>query len=221
MALLVVGSIALDSVETPAGIAEDALGGSATSHFSYAASFFTPVRLVGVVGEDFPGEHKALLASRDIDTSGLMVEPGGKTFRWKGKYEGDMNMAETLETHLNVLATFDPDLSPKFAETPFVFLANGSPSMQRKVLRQSEEAEAGRRRHDEPPGSTSSARTNCWPCSARWTASSSSDGGGPSPDGARSTSSGPAARCSRSGPSSSSSRRGSTGRCSSRRTRRS
>ena len=135
MSLLVVGSIALDSVETPHGVVDDALGGSAT-YFSYAASYFTPVRLVGVVGEDFPAEHRATLEGRRIDTSGLVVERGGKTFRWRGKYQGDMNSAETLEVHLNVLGTFNPDLSPGFAETPFVFLANGSPVMQLKVLRQ-------------------------------------------------------------------------------------
>ncbi len=135
MSLLVVGSIALDSVETPHGVVNDALGGSAT-YFSYAASYFTPVRLVGVVGEDFPVHHKHMLEGRKIDTSGLVVEKGGHTFRWRGKYEGDMNMAETLEVHLNVLGTFNPDLTPAFAETPFVFLANGSPAMQRKVLSQ-------------------------------------------------------------------------------------
>ena len=135
MPLLVVGSVALDSVETPRGVVHDALGGSAT-FFSYAASYFTPVRLVGVVGEDFPMAHREMLEKRRIDTSGLVVEKGGKTFRWRGRYTGDMNSAETLEVHLNVLGTFDPDLSPAFAETPFVFLANGSPSMQRKVLSQ-------------------------------------------------------------------------------------
>jgi sugar/nucleoside kinase (ribokinase family) len=135
MSLLVVGSIAFDSVETPHGVVENALGGSAT-YFSYAASFFTPVRLVGVVGEDFPDSHRQMLEGRKVDTSGLIVEKGGKTFHWKGKYEGDMNAAETLEVHLNVLGTFNPDLSPKFAETPFVFLANGSPVMQRRVLQQ-------------------------------------------------------------------------------------
>lgn len=135
MPLLVVGSVALDSVETPRGVVENALGGSAT-FFSYAASFFTPVRLVGVVGEDFPPEHRALLEGRGVDTSGLVVEAGGKTFHWKGRYQGDMNTAETLEVHLNVLGTFDPELSREFAETPFVFLANGSPAMQRKVLSQ-------------------------------------------------------------------------------------
>jgi sugar/nucleoside kinase (ribokinase family) len=135
MSLLVVGSVAFDSVETPHGTVADALGGSA-SFFSYAASFFTPVRLVGVVGEDFPPAHRAMLESRRVDTSGLIVEKGGKTFRWRGKYTGDMNTAETLEVHLNVLGTFNPELSPGFAETPFVFLANGHPATQRRVLAQ-------------------------------------------------------------------------------------
>ena len=135
MSLLVVGSVAFDSVQTPHGVVENALGGSAT-FFSYAASFFTPVRLVGVVGEDFPAVHREMLQARNVDTSGLIVEKGGKTFHWKGKYEGDMNTAETLEVHLNVLGTFNPTLSDEFAETPFVFLANGSPAMQLKVLSQ-------------------------------------------------------------------------------------
>src|SRR3954464_9254862 len=107
MPLLVVGSVAFDTVETPHGVVENALGGSAT-FFSYSSSFFTPVRLVGVVGEDFPSEHRALLESRQVDTSGLVVEKGGKTFHWKGRYQGDMNTAETLEVHLNVLGTFNP-----------------------------------------------------------------------------------------------------------------
>src|SRR4051812_24465872 len=136
MSLLVVGSIAFDSVETPHGVVENALGGSAT-YFSYAASYFTPVRLVGVVGEDFPPEHRAMLEGRNIDTSGLVVEKGGSTFRWRGKYEGDMNSADTLEVHLNVLGTFNPDLPASFTDTPFVFLANGSPATQLKVLSQS------------------------------------------------------------------------------------
>jgi sugar/nucleoside kinase (ribokinase family) len=140
MSLLVVGSVAFDSVETPHGTVTDALGGSA-SFFSYAASFFTPVRLVAVVGEDFPAAHRAMLEERNIDTSGLIVEPGGKTFRWRGKYTGDMNMAETLEVHLNVLGTFSPELSPRFASTPFVFLANGHPATQRKVRAQVKNAQ--------------------------------------------------------------------------------
>ena len=135
MSLLVVGSVAFDSVETPHGVVDDALGGSAV-FFSYAASYFTPVRLVGAVGEDFPHTHREMLEGRKVDTSGLIIEPNGKTFRWRGKYTGDMNTAETLEVHLNVLGTFNPDLSAKFAETPYIFLANGSPAMQRRVLAQ-------------------------------------------------------------------------------------
>src|SRR6185295_11094101 len=101
MSLLVVGSIAFDSVETPTQKRDDVLGGSAV-FFSYAASYFAPVRLVGVVGEDWPAEHTKLLQSRNIDTSGLSVTPGAKTFRWRGRYMPNMNDRETLEVHLNV-----------------------------------------------------------------------------------------------------------------------
>ena len=148
MSLLVVGSIAFDTVQTPHGLVEDALGGSAT-YFSYAASYFTPVRLVGVVGEDFPDDRRRILEGRNVDTSGLIVEPGGKTFRWRGKYEGDMNNAETLEVHLNVLGTFNPDLPPAFVDTPVrlpgqrqpVDAAQGPPAVDRPQAR--------RGRHDE------------------------------------------------------------------------
>ncbi len=135
MSLLVVGSLAFDSVQTPHGRVDDVLGGSA-AFFSFAASYFTPVRLVGVVGEDFPAEHRRLLESRNIDVSGLKVEPGGRTFRWKGRYEGDMNSAETLEVHLNVFGSFKPEIPQHFHDSPFVFLANGSPATQMKVLEQ-------------------------------------------------------------------------------------
>lgn len=135
MSLLVVGTVALDTVETPHGEVREALGGSAT-FFSYAASYFTPVRLVAVIGEDFPHTHRELLENRGVDTSGLIVRPDGKTFRWRGKYEGDMNAAQTLEVHLNVLTGFDPVLSPGHAETPYIFLANVDPNIQLKVLRQ-------------------------------------------------------------------------------------
>src|SRR5262249_2269715 len=101
MSLLVTGTIALDSVETPHGRHDNVLGGSAT-FFSYAASFFTAPRLVGIVGDDFPAEHTQLLNSRKVDTSGLEIKHGAKTFRWKGSYSGSMNEATTLETHLNV-----------------------------------------------------------------------------------------------------------------------
>ncbi|NLF73397.1 MAG: sugar kinase [Candidatus Anammoximicrobium sp.] len=135
MPLLVIGSVALDSVHTPRDVREDVLGGSAV-YFSYAASFFTSVRLVGVVGEDWPEEHTLFLRSRRIDTRGLQVVPGGKTFRWRGRYETNMNDRETLEVHLNVLGDFDPVLPEDFKRCPYVFLANGSPQAQLKVLDQ-------------------------------------------------------------------------------------
>src|SRR6185295_20130165 len=106
MSLLVVGSIAFDSVETPTEKRDNVLGGSAV-FFSWAASYFTRVRLVGVVGQDWPAEHTALLTKQGIDTSGLHVEPG-ETFRWRGKYMPNMNDRETLEVHLNVFEKFDP-----------------------------------------------------------------------------------------------------------------
>lgn len=135
MSLLVVGSIALDSVETPADRRDDVLGGSAV-YFSYAASYFTPVRLVGVVGEDWPDAHTQLLAERHVDTSGLEKVPGAKTFRWRGKYLPNMNDRETLEVHLNVFGDFNPKLPESFRSSRFVFLANGSPVLQMRVLEQ-------------------------------------------------------------------------------------
>jgi sugar/nucleoside kinase (ribokinase family) len=135
MPLLVVGSVALDSVHTPRDAREDVLGGSAV-YFSYAASFFTSVRLVGVVGEDWPREHTQFLQSRRIDTSGLQVVPGGKTFRWRGQYATNMNDRQTLDVQLNVLGDFDPVLPDAFKRCPYVFLANGSPHAQMKVLDQ-------------------------------------------------------------------------------------
>ena len=135
MSLLVVGSIALDSVQTPTESRDNVLGGSAV-YFSYAASYFTSVSLVGVVGEDWPDEHTELLRRQNIDTSGLQVVTGRKTFRWKGKYFSNMNDRETLEVHLNVFEDFDPKLPHSYRDTPYVFLANGSPKLQLKVLAQ-------------------------------------------------------------------------------------
>jgi cytidine kinase len=135
MSLLVVGSVAIDSIQTPTQMRENVLGGSAT-YFSYAASFFTPVRLVGVVGDDFPGEHVELLNGRQIDTSGLQVVAGGKTFFWKGKYQPNMNDRETLEVHLNVFGDFRPTLPDDYRRSDFLFLANGSPVTQMSVLEQ-------------------------------------------------------------------------------------
>jgi sugar/nucleoside kinase (ribokinase family) len=135
MPLLVVGSIALDSVETSTQTRENVLGGSAV-FFSYAASYFSSVRLVGVVGQDWPHEHTALLKKQGIDTSGLQVVPGAKTFRWKGKYQPNMNDRETLEIHLNVFEDFNPVLPADYRQCKYLFLANGSPVIQMKVLDQ-------------------------------------------------------------------------------------
>jgi sugar/nucleoside kinase (ribokinase family) len=138
--LLVVGSLAFDSIETPNGAVDDALGGSAT-YFSYAASFFRPPRLVGAVGEDFPHEHTQLLARRGIDVSGLQTL-AGRTFRWKGRYHQDMNTRDTIEVHLNVLGEFDPTVPGKFSDSTHVFLANSSPATQARVLDQISRPEA-------------------------------------------------------------------------------
>ena len=135
MSLLVVGSIAFDSVETPTDRRDNVIGGSAT-YFSYAASYFTPVKLVGVVGDDWPDGHTALLESRNINTEGLEVKEGEKTFSWKGKYLPNMNDRETLEVNLNVFETFSPVLPESYKDTPFVFLANGAPNIQLQVLDQ-------------------------------------------------------------------------------------
>ncbi len=136
MSLLVVGSVALDSVETPFGKEEDVLGGSAT-FFSTAASFFTPVRLVAVVGSDFPQKHVDFLTGRGVDTSGL-VRQEGKTFRWKGRYTHQLNEAQTLDTQLNVFQHFAPDLPANFRDARHVFLGNIHPELQGRVLDQVE-----------------------------------------------------------------------------------
>ena len=134
MPLLVVGSVAIDNVETPEARRDGLLGGSAT-HFSYAASFFTDVQLVGVVGNDWPKEHTKLLSDRGIDTSGLQTLDG-KTFTWTGRYEPNMNDRETLDVQLNVFGQFNPVLSDGYKRTEYVFLANGVPALQMKVLDQ-------------------------------------------------------------------------------------
>lgn len=138
MSLLVVGSVAIDNVETPQERRDDLLGGSAT-HFSYAASFFTPVNLVGVVGEDFPAEHKELLSGVGVDTAGLVTKEGGKTFTWTGRYLPNMNDRETLDVQLNVFGEFDPVVPESFQGSKLVFLANGVPAVQAKVLDQAPE----------------------------------------------------------------------------------
>jgi sugar/nucleoside kinase (ribokinase family) len=134
MALLVVGSVALDSLETPFGVRQDVLGGSAT-YFSTAASFFTPVRVVAVVGEDFPEAHVEFLRGRGVDLAGLERRPG-RTFRWSGRYEFDLNQAHTLDTQLNVFADFRPELPEPFRDSSHVFLGNIDPELQLRVLDQ-------------------------------------------------------------------------------------
>jgi sugar/nucleoside kinase (ribokinase family) len=135
MPLLVVGSVAIDSVETPTACRDDVLGGSAV-FFSYAASFFSPVKMIGTVGDDFPTKHTTFLENRGIDTSGLEVIAGGKTFRWRGRYMPNMNDRETLEVHLNVFGEFKPTLSETHRQSKFVFLGNSSPITQLSVLDQ-------------------------------------------------------------------------------------
>ncbi len=135
MPLVVVGSVALDSVETPTEKRDDLLGGSA-AYFSYAASYFTPVKLVSVVGEDWPEEHTKLLQSRNIDTAGMQTIPGGKTFRWHGRYHDNMNDRDTLDVQLNVMNQFDPVLPEEYRRCRYLFLANDPPQLQMKVLQQ-------------------------------------------------------------------------------------
>ncbi len=136
MDILVIGSVAFDSVETPFGRGDDVLGGSAT-YFSTSASFFTGVQLVAVVGDDFPEEPRNFLLSRGVNLDGLQQRPG-QTFRWKGRYGYDLNEAHTLETHLNVFETFHPELPEHYRKAEYVFLANIDPELQLEVLRQVE-----------------------------------------------------------------------------------
>jgi sugar/nucleoside kinase (ribokinase family) len=136
MSVLVVGSVALDSVETPFGKADDVLGGSAT-FFSAAASIFTPVQLVGVIGSDYPVEKLEPLEKRGVDLAGL-ERADGTSFRWRGRYSHDLNSAETLETHLGVFSRFSPKIPEQFRNAPFVFLGNIDPRLQLDVLKQVE-----------------------------------------------------------------------------------
>lgn len=134
MSILVVGSVALDSIETPFGKKEEILGGSAT-FFSISASFFNKVDIIAAVGEDFPKKYLQLLKSRRIGTSGITVNRG-KTFRWEGRYEYDMNVAHTLATHLNVFQNFTPRIPENLKNSHILFLANIDPDLQDSVLRQ-------------------------------------------------------------------------------------
>lgn len=132
--ILVVGSLAYDSIQTPFGKAERALGGSA-NYFSLAASLFSPVRVVGVVGEDYSEDDMSLLKKRKVNIEGMSRVPG-KTFHWEGFYEGDMNEAKTLKTELNVFEHFNPKLPKSYCDSKFVFLANIAPELQLEVLSQ-------------------------------------------------------------------------------------
>jgi sugar/nucleoside kinase (ribokinase family) len=136
VSLLVVGSVALDTIETPFGSVKEALGGSAV-YISAAASYFTnPIRLVGVVGGDFPKEHIKFLESRQIDVDGLQIVEKGKTFRWGGKYHYDLNVRDTLFTDLNVFQKFDPKIPSTFKSSVYVCLGNIDPILQLQVLNQ-------------------------------------------------------------------------------------
>lgn len=134
--ILVVGSMAYDTISTPEGRAENTLGGSA-NYFSMAASLYTKVNVVGVVGEDYRSEDFEMLRSRSVDLQGLQ-QVSGKTFHWEGKYEGDMNEAITLDTQLNVFQDFNPELPSDFRRSKFIFLANIDPELQLRVFDQVE-----------------------------------------------------------------------------------
>lgn len=136
MSLLAVGTVAFDDIHTPLGHAEMAIGGAAT-YITLAASFLTDdVRLVSVIGDDYPQETLDLMVSRGIDLQGLQTIPGGKSFFWAGKYHNDMNGRDTLDTQLNVLADFDPVLPEAYCDSRYVMLGNLTPAVQMRVLEQ-------------------------------------------------------------------------------------
>ena len=134
MSILVVGSVAFDSIETPHGQVERCLGGAAT-HFSLAASFFTQVRVIAVVGEDFTAEHEHVLTARGIDTDGI-EHARGNSFHWRGAYQGNLNEAKTLQTDLNVFANFQPKIPATYVDSEYLFLANIDPVLQNQVRSQ-------------------------------------------------------------------------------------
>jgi len=138
MSLLVTGSIGIDTVKTPYGLSEDCLGGSSV-YFSMAASFFTPVRLLGVVGQDCPFDLSEVFAERQVDLTGLEVRKSSKTFRWTGRYLEDMNERITERLELNVLGEAPPAIPDKYRDSKFVFLANTAPRLQLELLGQIEE----------------------------------------------------------------------------------
>jgi sugar/nucleoside kinase (ribokinase family) len=136
MSLLVIGSLAFDDIETPFGRSDDTLGGSST-YIALSASYFTdPIRMVGVVGSDFEEKHFGLLHSKNIDTKGIQMVEEGKTFRWAGRYHYDMNTRDTLDTQLNVFASFDPHIPHQYRESKYICLGNIDPELQLKVLDQ-------------------------------------------------------------------------------------
>lgn len=137
MSLLVTGSIGIDTVKTPYGISENCLGGSSI-YFSMAASFFSPVRLIGVIGADCPFDLAKVFADRDVDLTGLEIRNNSKTFRWKGSYYSTMNEAITDEVELNVLAESPPTVPAEYKDSKFVFLANTAPALQNQLLEQME-----------------------------------------------------------------------------------
>lgn len=134
MSILVVGTVAFDSIETPYGSAERVLGGSA-SYFAVAASFFSPVKIVGIIGQDFPAEYLEIFSRRGIDLEGLQREQGD-TFHWRGRYHEDLNVRDTVELHLNVLTKFAPRLPESYRNAEYVFLGNIDPMIQIEVLDQ-------------------------------------------------------------------------------------
>ena len=134
MSILVVGSVAFDNIETPHGAVQDCLGGAAT-HFSLAASYFTPVRVIAVVGKDFTAEHEAIFTRRGIDTRGI-ERSDGLSFHWTGSYSGNMDEAKTLGTDLNVFETFEPKIPDAYKDSEYLFLANIDPVLQSRVRSQ-------------------------------------------------------------------------------------
>jgi len=136
MSLLVVGSVALDTLETPAGRADDAVGGAAT-YFAYAASFFTPVRMVGAIGDDFPAEVLSDLEGRGVDISGV-EKRSGTTLRWSGRYHEELNVRDTLHLDLGVFGEFQPSIPDDYRDSEYAFLANIDPALQARVLDQLE-----------------------------------------------------------------------------------
>jgi sugar/nucleoside kinase (ribokinase family) len=138
LSVLVVGSLALDSIETPFGSMKDALGGSAVYISAAASHFVSPIRLVGVVGGDFPKEGLNFLQEHNVDLDGLQIIEGGKTFRWSGRYKYDLNERDTLSTELNVFEKFDPKIPENFRKSRCVCLGNIDPLLQRRVLDQME-----------------------------------------------------------------------------------